>query len=98
MHFVPRRLFDKRHARQESAASGSLPAIILPMKTPLMQRVVCLLMIYVLLVPQVWATCGGGGGGGMGGMGGGAGTQTYPVPWKVVQPTDAPIKSGVAVY
>jgi len=27
-------------------------------------------MIYVLLVPQSWATCGGGGGGGMGGMGG----------------------------
>ena len=41
------------------------------MKTSLLQRVVCLLMIYVLLVPQTWATCGGGGGGGMGGMGGG---------------------------
>ncbi len=39
------------------------------MKTSLLQRVVCLLMIYVLLVPQSWATCGGGGGGGMGGMG-----------------------------
>src|SRR5690349_14238702 len=28
VHFVPRRLFDKRRVRQESAASGSLPAII----------------------------------------------------------------------
>lgn len=64
-----------------------------------MQRVVCLLMIYVLLVPQSWATCGGGGGGGMGGMGGGASSsaQTYQVPWKLIKPEE-PVKEGLAVY
>src|SRR5205807_4474882 len=69
------------------------------MKTPLIQRVVCLLMIYVLLVPQTWATCGGGGGGGMGGMGGGgaSGSQTYQVPWRLIQP-ETPVKEGLAVY
>src|ERR1041385_2672823 len=67
------------------------------MKTSLLQRVVCLLMIYVLLVPQVWATCGGGGGGGMGGMGGGSSQQTYQVPWKLITPQE-PVKEGLAVY
>ncbi|MBZ5504113.1 MAG: tetratricopeptide repeat protein [Acidobacteriia bacterium] len=70
------------------------------MKTPLIQRVVCLLMIYVLLVPQSWATCGGGGGGGMGGMGGGSSSssQTYQVPWKVIKAEEGPVKEGLAVY
>jgi tetratricopeptide (TPR) repeat protein len=55
-------------------------------------------MIYVLLVPQSWATCGGGGGGGMGGMsGGGMTTQTYQVPWRLVKPEEQP-KEGLAVY
>ena len=73
-------------------------AIICPMKTPLIQRAVCLLMVYVLLVPQTWATCGGGGGGGMGGMGGGmASQQTYQVPWKLIKPEDT-VKEGLAVY
>src|ERR1041384_3953461 len=72
------------------------------MKTPLMQRihrVLALVMIYVLLAPQVWATCGGGGGGGMGGMGGGgmSSSQTYQVPWKLVKPEEAP-KEGLVVY
>ena len=67
------------------------------MKTSLLQRVVCLLMIYVLLVPQTWATCGGGGGGGMGGMGGGSSQQTYQVPWKLITPQE-PVKEGLAVY
>src|SRR5712671_1578385 len=67
------------------------------MKTPLLQRVVCLLMIYVLLVPQSWATCGGGGGGGTGGMGGGSSQQTYQVPWKLITPQE-PVKEGLAVY
>jgi tetratricopeptide (TPR) repeat protein len=70
------------------------------MKTPLMQRIhraLALVMIYVFLAPQVWATCGGGGGGGMGGMGGGASTQTYQVPWKLVKPEEPP-KEGLAVY
>jgi tetratricopeptide (TPR) repeat protein len=69
------------------------------MKTSLLQRVVCLLMIYVLLVPQSWATCGGGGGGGMGGMSGGSSgsSQTYQVPWKVIKPEE-PVKEGLVVY
>ena len=56
-------------------------------------------MVYVLLVPQTWATCGGGGGGGMGGMGGGssASSQTYQVPWKVLKPEDS-VKEGLVVY
>ncbi|HWG38905.1 MAG TPA: hypothetical protein VN658_00045, partial [Candidatus Acidoferrales bacterium] len=66
-------------------------------KTSLLHRVVCLLMIYVLLVPQTWATCGGGGGGGMGGMGGGSSQQTYQVPWKLITPQE-PVKEGLAVY
>jgi tetratricopeptide (TPR) repeat protein len=71
----------------------------LRMKTSLLQRVVCLLMIYVLLVPQSWATCGGGGGGGMGGMSGGSSgsSQTYQVPWKVIKPEE-PVKEGLVVY
>ena len=71
----------------------------LPMKTSLLQRVVCLLMIYVLLVPQSWATCGGGGGGGMGGMSGGSSgsSQTYQVPWKLIKPEE-PVKEGLVVY
>jgi len=67
------------------------------MKTSLLQRVVCLLMIYVLLVPQSWATCGGGGGGGMGGMSGGSSQQTYQVPWKMITPQEQ-VKEGLAVY
>jgi len=55
-------------------------------------------MIYVLLAPQSWATCGGGGGGGMGGMGGGMSSpQTYQVPWKLIKPEEQP-KEGLAVY
>src|SRR5512137_245244 len=68
------------------------------MKAPAVQRSLSLILITVLLVPQSWATCGGGGGGGMGGMGGGMSSQTYPVPWKVVQPSDPPLKDGLAVY
>lgn len=68
------------------------------MKACTPQRICSVFLILVILVPQTWATCGGGGGGGMGGMGGGMGSQTYPVPWKVVQPNDAPVKDGLAVY
>jgi tetratricopeptide (TPR) repeat protein len=70
------------------------------MKAPRTHRDISLFLITVLLVPQSWATCGGGGGGGMGGMGGGGGdgSQTYPVPWKVVQSPDPPLKEGLAVY
>src|SRR5579871_4751983 len=68
------------------------------MKTSLLQRVLAVAMIYVFLVPQTWATCGGGGGGGMGGMSGGGSTQTYQVPWKLIKPEDGVVKSGLAVY
>src|SRR5579863_709498 len=64
-------------------------------------RLLSFVLIVLMLIPQeIWATCGGGGGGGMGGMGGGGGTsqQTYPVPWKLVQPTDPPLSQGFAVY
>ena len=70
-----------------------------------MQRVVSVVLMISLLASQGWATCGGGGGGGMGGMSRGAdmsgnqpNQQTYPVPWKIVQPTDPPPKDGLAVY
>ena len=66
--------------------------------TSLFQRILALVMIYVFLVPQVWATCGGGGGGGMGGMSGGMSTQTYQVPWKVISAEEGMIKSGLAIY
>ncbi|HZU32791.1 MAG TPA: tetratricopeptide repeat protein [Candidatus Angelobacter sp.] len=68
------------------------------MKTPLLQRIFSALMIFVFLVPQSWATCGGGGGGGMGGMGAGASSQTYQVPWKLIKPEEPPIKEGLAFY
>lgn len=64
-------------------------------------RLLSAILICLMVIPQeVWATCGGGGGGGMGGMGGGGGAQeqTFPVPWKVVQPTDPPLGQGLAVY
>ena len=68
------------------------------MKARALQRFCSLFLIVVLVVPQTWATCGGGGGGGMGGMGGGASSPVYRVPWKVVQPADAPLKDGLALY
>src|ERR1700739_2212614 len=73
MHLIPRCLL-KSNAKPRSGKGGFWAPLEYNsrMKTSLLQRVVCLLMIYVLLVPQTWATCGGGGGGGMGGMGGGS--------------------------
>lgn len=63
-------------------------------------RLLSILLVLLTLVTQEWATCGGGGGGGMGGMGGGGGTaqETYPVPWKLIQPSDPPPAQGLAVY
>ena len=64
-------------------------------------RCFILLLTLLLLVPPDWATCGGGGGGGMGGMGGGGSAmpeQTYPVPWKVLQPADPAPTAGLALY
>ena len=64
-----------------------------------LSRTISSVSVLVLLTSQTWATCGGGGGGGMGGMGGGStGTTTYPVPWKVIQAADPPLKDGLAVY
>ena len=68
---------------------------------PTLARSLALLMIVLLLapLPESWATCGGGGGGGMGGMsGGGAPAQVYPVPWRVIQPSDPPAATGLLVY
>src|SRR5262245_17174133 len=73
-----------------------------PMKSSLTHRILSLALIAILLVPQTWATCGGGGGGGMGGMSGGGGgdstpsSPTYPVPWKVIN--SPALKEGLAVY
>ena len=63
-------------------------------------RCLALLLTLLLLVPPDWATCGGGGGGGMGGMGGGSAMpeQTYPVPWKLVRPSDPAPTSGLVIY
>jgi tetratricopeptide (TPR) repeat protein len=71
------------------------------MKTPL-ARAMSVLMTLLLLAsaPQTWATCGGGGGGGMGGMSSGAAPseQVYRVPWRVINPQDAPVTSGLVLY
>src|SRR5215475_702048 len=67
------------------------------MRPPAVYRLLSVFLTLTLLVSQSWATCGGGGGGGMGGMGSGS-VQTYPVPWKVVQPSDPPLQQGLAVY
>jgi hypothetical protein len=63
------------------------------------------LLVVLMLVPQDWSTCGGGGGGGMGGIGGaGMGgvpspsAETYPVPWKLIQPGDPLPNQALAVY
>lgn len=63
-------------------------------------RLLSIMLAILTLVSQTWATCGGGGGGGTGGIGGGGGApeQTYPVPWKLIQPTDPPLNQGLAVY
>lgn len=74
------------------------------MKNSLMQRLLAVVLMVSLLASQAAATCGGGGGGGMGGMSRGnsgdmgATQSTYPVPWKLIQPTDPPLKEGLAVY
>jgi len=72
------------------------------MKSSLLQRIFSLVLMASLLASQAAATCGGGGGGGMGGMSRGNSADmpqsTYPVPWKIVQPTDSPLKEGLAVY
>lgn len=67
-------------------------------------HVTALALSFLLFTTPVWATCGGGGGGGMGGMrsGGGSGpgadTQTYMVPWKILQPKDPAPSAGLIVY
>src|SRR5476649_1237908 len=64
---------------------------------------VSVLAIMFMVVVDVLATCGGGGGGGTGGMGGmggsGAASEVvYQVPWKLMNPTDAPVAGGLVVY
>lgn len=69
-------------------------------KKPSPVRFLSVMLVVLMLAPQEWATCGGGGGGGTGGIGGGPGAQeqTFPVPWKVIQPTDPPLSQGLAIY
>src|SRR5215813_9422135 len=63
-------------------------------------RLLSVLLMFLIMIPPDWATCGGGGGGGMGGMGGGTASrqETYPVPWKLVQPSDPAPSAGLIVY
>src|SRR5262245_19595222 len=65
-----------------------------------LSRAITLRSSVFLLTSQPWATCAGGVGDAVGGMGGGmgGGAQTYPVPWKVIQAADLPLKDGLAVY
>jgi tetratricopeptide (TPR) repeat protein len=71
------------------------------MRTPI-ARAMSLLMTLLLLAsaPQSWATCGGGGGGGMGGMSSGSAPteQVYHVPWRLINPQDPPVSSGLILY
>jgi len=70
------------------------------MNTPTIKRFLSIVMIFVFVAIQGWATCGGGGGGGMGGMGGGgmSDAQTYPVPWKLANSLEPTMKDGLDVY
>jgi tetratricopeptide (TPR) repeat protein len=69
------------------------------MKTHL-HRLLVVFTIASLVATQTSATCGGGGGGGRGGIGTGqvADEQVYHVPWRVLQPGDPAITSGLVVY
>src|SRR5216684_3007624 len=63
-------------------------------------RVLALLILGLAATPALRATCGGGGGGGVGGMTptGGMTEQVYFVPWKVLNPGDAPVKGNLILY
>ncbi len=63
-------------------------------------RTLALIVLCLAAAPTVWATCGGGGGGGVGGMSpmGGMTEQVYFVPWKVLNPGDAPAKGNLILY
>ena len=72
---------------------------------PTIARPIAVILSALLLAsaPESWATCGGGGGGGRGGMspsGGGAmpPEQTYPVPWKLIQPQDPAPSTALQMY
>src|SRR5712691_5325873 len=73
------------------------------MKTKL-ARSIAVALLALFFIQSSWATCGGGGGGGGGGMsnngGGGAGgnAPTYPVPWKIYKPKDAPATGGLVLF
>ncbi len=63
-------------------------------------RILALIILCLAATPAVRATCGGGGGGGVGGMNstGGMTEQVYFVPWKVLNPGDAPVKGNLILY
>ncbi|MCU1286909.1 MAG: hypothetical protein JWO13_3259 [Acidobacteriales bacterium] len=70
------------------------------MKTALI-RSVSTFLIFLLTVPQSFATCGGGGGGGKGGIspsGPNDAPQVYSVPWKFRTPTAPPVTTGLVLY
>lgn len=60
-------------------------------------RAIAVLLILLVAVPPSWATCGGGGGGGGGGMAVQP-SEVYRVPWKIIQPQDAPVSAGLVLY
>src|SRR4051794_13569711 len=71
------------------------------MKTASLRSVSCFL-IFLLTIPQSFATCGGGGGGGRGGISPSGGPndapQMYNVPWKFRTPTAPPVTTGLVLY
>lgn len=66
-----------------------------------MKILLTFLLLFVLVVSPVWATCGGGGGGGGGGMSGsGSGGEqkvVYHVPWKL-HDKEKPVAQGLILY
>src|SRR5581483_1174211 len=83
--------------RGRTVFPAPLPDIISRMNKAL-ARSISIVLIFLTVTSQNWATCGGGGGGGVGGMGGGNSTQVYQVPWRVQSPKDPPVTSGLVLY
>ncbi len=64
----------------------------------LLSRSIATLLVMLVAVSPLWATCGGGGGGGGGGMAsGGSAPEVYYVPWKVRKAKD-PEPKGLVLY
>lgn len=80
---------------------SDVPSKVTTMKASpksLIARALVTVLIALITVSPLWATCGGGGGGGVGGMsGGGASPTVYYVPWKLREPKDPPAM-GLILY